>query len=151
MCHCVFFFVKQKTAYEIRISDCSSDVCSSDLGRYRSALVEPGNWILPALIWLESLPVELGHVDLAQTWPWSSAAGHIGMDVHRNDWLTDHPDYWQGGNTPFARQAAHRALLGHGLGSAQSQRIEQAVFGQWALGGSAFLASAEERRVGERG
>src|SRR3546814_6295321 len=27
---CVFFF-KQKTAYEMRISDCSSDVCSSDL------------------------------------------------------------------------------------------------------------------------
>src|SRR3546814_9996959 len=27
------FFVKQKTAYEMRISDWSSDVCSSDLGR----------------------------------------------------------------------------------------------------------------------
>src|SRR3546814_5345180 len=31
MC-CVFFF-KQKTAYEVRISDWSSDVCSSDLRR----------------------------------------------------------------------------------------------------------------------
>src|SRR3546814_3122776 len=29
---CFFFFVKQKTAYEMRISDWSSDVCSSDLG-----------------------------------------------------------------------------------------------------------------------
>src|SRR3546814_4049238 len=29
-CVCFFFF-KQKTAYEMRISDCSSDVCSSDL------------------------------------------------------------------------------------------------------------------------
>src|SRR3546814_2250636 len=28
-----FFFFKQKTAYEMRISDWSSDVCSSDLGR----------------------------------------------------------------------------------------------------------------------
>src|SRR3546814_2503750 len=27
----LFFFVKQKTAYEMRISDWSSDVCSSDL------------------------------------------------------------------------------------------------------------------------
>src|SRR3546814_17126335 len=27
----VFFFFKQKTAYEMRISDLSSDVCSSDL------------------------------------------------------------------------------------------------------------------------
>src|SRR3546814_15800714 len=29
----LFFFFKQKTAYEMRISDWSSDVCSSDLDR----------------------------------------------------------------------------------------------------------------------
>src|SRR3546814_3051210 len=31
-----FFFFKQKTAYEMRISDWSSDVCSSDLDRART-------------------------------------------------------------------------------------------------------------------
>src|SRR3546814_16308320 len=31
LCHFVVFFFKQKTAYEMRISDWSSDVCSSDL------------------------------------------------------------------------------------------------------------------------
>src|SRR3546814_8970802 len=31
MCCFCFFFFKQKTAYEMRISDWSSDVCSSDL------------------------------------------------------------------------------------------------------------------------
>src|SRR3546814_3299741 len=31
MFFCLFFFFKQKTAYEMRISDWSSDVCSSDL------------------------------------------------------------------------------------------------------------------------
>src|SRR3546814_13875227 len=39
---CLFFFFKQKTAYEMRISDWSSDVCSSDLhgsGRHR---ISPG-------------------------------------------------------------------------------------------------------------
>src|SRR3546814_6940450 len=30
----LFFFFKQKTAYEVRISDWSSDVCSSDLKDY---------------------------------------------------------------------------------------------------------------------
>src|SRR3546814_4910403 len=30
----MFFFFKQKTAYEMRISDWSSDVCSSDLQLY---------------------------------------------------------------------------------------------------------------------
>src|SRR3546814_10370634 len=39
---CVVVFVKQKTAYEMRISDWSSDVCSSDLlvgGAYRGVAV----------------------------------------------------------------------------------------------------------------
>src|SRR3546814_11686805 len=42
----MFFFFKQKTAYEMRISDWSSDVCSSDLERpsmrayQRTTLVE---------------------------------------------------------------------------------------------------------------
>src|SRR3546814_11244107 len=40
-----FFFFKQKTAYEMRISDWSSDVCSSDLQAYltrtaRNLLIE---------------------------------------------------------------------------------------------------------------
>src|SRR3546814_14492354 len=34
-----FFFFKQKTAYEMRISDWSSDVCSSDLERKLCGLV----------------------------------------------------------------------------------------------------------------
>src|SRR3546814_8052490 len=33
---CIFFFFKQKTAYEMRISDWSSDVCSSDLPRLQN-------------------------------------------------------------------------------------------------------------------
>src|SRR3546814_6336604 len=47
----VFFFFKQKTAYEMRISDGSSDVCSSDLSprtlparsRLRGAALCAGN------------------------------------------------------------------------------------------------------------
>src|SRR3546814_19816455 len=42
----VVFFVKQKTAYELRISDWSSDVCSSDLlcsGPHRVLLTAPIN------------------------------------------------------------------------------------------------------------
>src|SRR3546814_3953254 len=33
MCCCCILCCKQKTAYEMRISDWSSDVCSSDLGQ----------------------------------------------------------------------------------------------------------------------
>src|SRR3546814_1036746 len=35
-----FFFFKQKTAYEMRISDWSSDVCSSDLRHVQQVAVE---------------------------------------------------------------------------------------------------------------
>src|SRR3546814_19445640 len=51
---CVFFF-KQKTAYEMHSSDCSSDVCSADLDENRP-LVRPGRLevavgvIIPALL-----------------------------------------------------------------------------------------------------
>src|SRR3546814_8208813 len=40
-----FFFFKQKTAYEMRISDWSSDVCSSDLtpSRRTAARISPGS------------------------------------------------------------------------------------------------------------
>src|SRR3546814_10549604 len=45
LCFFFFFFFKQKTAYEMRISDWSSDVCSSDL---RPSLTPPlaasGRW-----------------------------------------------------------------------------------------------------------
>src|SRR3546814_4736597 len=45
----LIFFFKQKTAYELRISDWSSDVCSSDLAvritrRTRSARAESKHW-----------------------------------------------------------------------------------------------------------
>src|SRR3546814_15429134 len=43
----MFFFFKQKTAYEMRISDWSSDVCSSDLCRGCSVLRSLGP-VLPA-------------------------------------------------------------------------------------------------------
>src|SRR3546814_6624994 len=43
---CVFFFFKQKTAYEMRISDWSSDVCSSYLPHFR--MVHLGHVVIHA-------------------------------------------------------------------------------------------------------
>src|SRR3546814_1212083 len=41
MCFVCFFFFKQKTAYEMRIRDWSSDVCSSDLLQREGQRREP--------------------------------------------------------------------------------------------------------------
>src|SRR3546814_4145569 len=43
-----FFFFKQKTAYEMRISDWSSDVCSSDLSAGDDILLDAANVTLAA-------------------------------------------------------------------------------------------------------
>src|SRR3546814_4701795 len=51
-----FFFFKQKTAYEMRISDWSSDVCSSDLDHFR----------LRALIWRARKRIERNQIDLGR-------------------------------------------------------------------------------------
>src|SRR3546814_1728834 len=42
----IFFFFKQKTAYEMRISDWSSDVCSSDLDYTIDQVVQLAEWQL---------------------------------------------------------------------------------------------------------
>lgn len=126
-------------------------------GRYRSALLEPGHWVLPALIWLETHPVRSGAAHDPDSWPWSSAASHTGNShIATVAWQSDHADYWACGNTPFDRQANYRRQLQEGLSRDQTQRIAQAISGQWALGGADFiagLAHTASRRVapGQRG
>src|SRR3546814_1296163 len=76
----IFFFFKQKTAYEMRISDWSSDVCSSDLGTLDdpdllrpdihifTASKQPWSVIPPAA---RAMPE---YYDRAQCWPAESLA-----------------------------------------------------------------------------
>src|SRR3546814_5187265 len=56
-----FFFFKQKTAYEMRISDWSSDVCSSDLSALR--LVEG---VAPDLLLLDIAMPRLDGMEVAR-------------------------------------------------------------------------------------
>src|SRR3546814_14972378 len=77
------FFFKHKTAYELRISDWSSDVCSSDLGvapnlaLLRNALLQAGPWagdegIAVDMPWLkEALSAAIRHID------WKEAAADV--------------------------------------------------------------------------
>src|SRR3546814_6461354 len=61
-----FFFFKQKTAYEMRISDWSSDVCSSDLPNERIALGgENVLAVLNKMTWLDgSYEIKQGETKL---------------------------------------------------------------------------------------
>src|SRR3546814_9444906 len=51
VCLIRFFFYKQKTAYEMRISDWSSDVCSSDLPVLKGGLRAPAQCMPPCDGW----------------------------------------------------------------------------------------------------
>src|SRR3546814_4975693 len=71
-----FFFFKQKTAYEMRISDWSSDVCSSDLARKlarTSGDTRPSKLRLPdrtaaATMSLPLIAVEIGSTSTDRSW-----------------------------------------------------------------------------------
>src|SRR3546814_2279016 len=84
----VFFFVfKQKTAYEMRISDWSSDVCSSDL-------IQVGFFLL------DDEPLSIGGIrieELDDVWPRVAREPIDEVDwryrVERADWAAHHaPD-----------------------------------------------------------
>src|SRR3546814_3915708 len=95
--HCVsmVFFFKQKTAYEMRISDWSSDVCSSDLLEH--AMAFGGNEVLQAVQQAGmAVRAHFGVAELAMIRPFDLAAqlGRHGLHAvayaqHRNAGLED--------------------------------------------------------------
>jgi len=119
-------------------------------GRYRSTFLEPGAWVLPALIWLERQSVREQCCTDPELWPWSSVSAHTGSAGLTPVWLTQHLDYWACGNTPFDRQAVYRKRLHEGNEVAVDGIIEKSLRGQWPLGTESFLdeiAPHSSRRV----
>lgn len=118
---------------------------SAWIGRFQSALVQPGDWELAAMVWIDRAA---DHTDLAAAaaWPWSSLAPHCGETpsaVARAAALSAPDAYWQLGNTPFAREAAYRERLAHGIAPSQRQALEAALRSGLAVGDTAFLTELE--------
>lgn len=128
-------------------------------GRYHSTIPQPGQWVLPTMLWLEYQACREHIVTDPEHWPWSSARAHTGAPSPPGAspaWLQSHPDYWLCGNTPFDRQAYYRKTLAEGLSSFTVQRIAASLKGQWVLGDENFaldLQKTATRRVspGKRG
>src|SRR3546814_6663043 len=78
------FFFKQKTAYEMRISDWSSDVCSSDLdlGIPEGALLSPLADIVPDVV-LEGRNGGRGAQDDGDVVPRADARLNLGRSEER--------------------------------------------------------------------
>jgi putative transposase len=117
-------------------------------GRYRATVLQAERFLLSCLRQLEFEPVRLGLAARPQDWPWSSAAHHAGRS--NDPLISEHPMYWQLGNTPFDRQAAYRTTNEIPLEAAQAVLIDQAVTRGWALGDATYLraqALATSRRL----
>lgn len=107
-------------------------------GRFRSTVLEPDDWLLPCLRFVESRAVAAGLATDAAHFRWSSAAHHAGFAA--GGWLDDPAAYWALGNTPFDRQAAWRDYLAASDARAEDHQIVRALMGGWALGGTSFVA-----------
>ncbi len=112
-------------------------------GRFRAGVVQAGAFTLQCLRAVDSLAVRHGQSESVRTSHWTSAAHRLGL--RRDAWLTDPPEFWQLGNTPFDREAAYATLLARGLGEAAWQRIEHACTNGWALGSADFIEQLSQR------
>lgn len=102
-------------------------------GRFRCAVVEAGDQRLAVLQLVDGQSAEPGL---------TSASPRTGGP--RDPLLTDPPEWWALGNTPFDREAAYRARLAQGLPQAQAQSLRQAALGGWVVGSPAFATQVAE-------
>ncbi len=110
-------------------------------GRFRSAVLEPAVWALPAMVWVDDAARRAGLVAAGQVWPWSSQSAHCGLGASgANAPALQLPSaYWALGNTPFAREAAYTQLLLAGLLAQGVRELEQGLRRGTALGDAPFL------------
>lgn len=115
--------------------------------RYRTTVVEPGPWLVAALVYVEQAGVRAGECLRPEDCAGCSAAVHLGAS--RDPALRPHAAYWALGNTPFERESVYRHLLEAPPDRERQSRLADALHKGWALGSGAFLAELE-RRAGRR-
>jgi putative transposase len=110
-------------------------------GRFRAAVVEPGEWVLTAMCRIEA-PAPAGPGGPGPE-RWTSAAHHLGLQPDPG--LSDPPEWWGLGNTPFEREGAWRERLAGGPDPVRAEALARAVHGAWVAGSPAFVAEVEAR------
>ncbi len=116
-------------------------------GRFRSAVFDPGQWMLPAMLYVEGNAVRAGDTSAPEADRWSSYRHHAGIEA--SPFVSDHSAYWALGNTPFERQSNYRGVVAEGLSSMTLATLRSHAHSGWPLGDAAFLAQLE-RQGGRR-
>ena len=113
-------------------------------GRFASTVIDPARHGLACLRWIDGSAAMAEGAAGQDAWL-SSAPHHIG--AARVGWLSEHPVYWQLGNTPFEREARYREWLAQGLAAEDATHLRQAALGGWPLGTPAFAAALASRHA----
>jgi putative transposase len=107
-------------------------------GRFRAGVVQDGAHVLESLLLIDTLAARRVPADAPLDSVWSSGPHRLGL--RRDPLVTDPPEFWRLGNTPFEREVAYGALLAQGLDEHLARRVEHAAANGWALGAPDFLA-----------
>jgi putative transposase len=114
-------------------------------GRFRSTVIEPERYLLDCMRYIELNPVRAAFVADAASYPWSSLAHHLGLRL--DPLITDHPQFWSLGNTPFERQAAYGRICAAPLDASLLAQIRNCTHRGWPLGSDAFLEALARKTV----
>jgi putative transposase len=119
-------------------------------GRFRATVLDPAQYLLDAMVFIETQPWRLGLSEAPQAvfeaCP-SSLAQHLNR---RTDALVqDHALFWALGNTPFDREAAWRARLEQGLAASVVTSLTDSARKGWVLGDQRFIQSLSEWRASQ--
>lgn len=116
-------------------------------GRYRATVLDPAQYGLDAMVWVETHAQRAGGLSPLQDDAWSSARHHLGRGA--DPLISDHAVFWALGNTPFEREAAWRRRLEDGLPMHRVRTLADAMRKGWALL-SEDAVSAVEAQAGRR-
>lgn len=112
-------------------------------GRFRSAVFDPAEWMLPAMLYAEGNAMRAGEVATPEADRWSSYRHHVGIEA--SALVSDHSAYWELGNTPFERQSNYRTLSNEGLSGRTLATLRKHAHSGWPLGGDGFLSQLERQ------
>lgn len=110
-------------------------------GRYRATVLDPTQYLLDAMVWIETHGHRAGGAVPGMDDVWSSVAHHLGRCS--DPLISDHAVFWSLGNTPFEREAAWRRRLEDGLSARQIQTVADATHKGWALLADAMVPEVE--------
>lgn len=112
-------------------------------GRYKSLLIDSAHYFLLCTRYIESNPVRARLVAVPGDYAASSYLHHTGVLI--DPLISDHPMYWNLGNTPFQREAAYKELMEQALTLKEIEEFRNASLKGWPLGSAQFREQLEKQ------